>query len=307
MWNKINSSKIELTFISSNFAAMAMPTPNFPSTPSPTSVNSIPVKPLPYTLAYTIEDNEVPTEADWAQVADVTRVYLEEFMIDEFSQTSLTNLDDFITDLERIVPATAVPRGVYRSTGLFNPSSIFLPTVRELNDLVDDAFKGDNLSEYLRRVRSLPNGNAFTNTISISKGLSDILAPRSGESAEAAGSSFVKAGVGAAAAGFVVLAAGLLLLKRKREDEGLEDPYEKNFGRNLKGDATVAGETCNMSLDGSTAWRKESPYADSDADMDDEFEDEPLDSDDEGTDAPALSRRHPPSKAFKQAPAMSLS
>lgn len=269
------------------------PSPSTPTTPAPTSEDSIPVKALPYTLAYTIEDDEQPEKNDWVGVEEVTRRYMLDFMAEEFDQTQLTNLDGFLTVLERDIEGAFVPRGIYRSTGMFNPSSIFLPTVRELNELIDDAFKGDNLDEYLRRVRSLPNGNAFRNTVAIQKGLAPT--PKEGENTKASGGSFVMGGAAAAAAGFVVLVAGVAILKRKQEEE-LEDPYEKSFGKNLKGDATVAGETCNISLDGSS-WRKESPYADNDEE--DEFDDEPLDNDEDSESRSGRSGRHPPSDAFQ--------
>jgi hypothetical protein len=95
------------------------------------------VKPSPFTLGYTIDLDEVPTEADWAQAAHVTRVYVEEFMVDEFSRTSLINLDDFLTELERKIVPPFMPRGIYKSVGLFNRLSPFRPVVTELNELLD--------------------------------------------------------------------------------------------------------------------------------------------------------------------------
>jgi hypothetical protein len=226
-------------------------------------------------------------------VADLTRVFLEEIMVEEFAQTSLTNLDDFLTFMIRNSFEFGEPvQGDYRCTGLFNPSSIFLPTVRELNNLIDDAFQDDNLDEYVSRLGDLPSGNIFSTTTGVMKGLPAVPVPRS-QDGSTQGSSF-KMGLAAAAAGIVVLAAGAAMLKRQRGEEELEDPYSDN----LKGDAaTLAGETCTASLDGSSVWRKSSPYANDDLD-DSEFEDEPLDSDDE---AELHSRQRglaPPKAAF---------
>jgi hypothetical protein len=139
------------------------PTPTAIS-PSPTSENSIAIKALPFNLTYAPSSN-VPSTADFAQLAEVTRVYLKEYMINEFETTTLTNLDDFLTimisnEFEAGEPVLAV----YESTGLFNPSSKFLPTARELNQLIARAFIDENLPGYLQRVRNLPRSNPFSDT-----------------------------------------------------------------------------------------------------------------------------------------------
>jgi hypothetical protein len=79
-------------------------------------------------------------------------------MIDFYDQTMLTNLNDFLTFMIRNSFTFGEPvQADYRSTGLFNPDSIFLPTVRELNELLDTALEGDNLVVYLALVRALPS------------------------------------------------------------------------------------------------------------------------------------------------------
>jgi hypothetical protein len=216
-------------------------------------------------------------------------------MVEEFSQTSLTNLDDFITFMIRNSFTFGSPvQADFRSTGLFNPSSIFLPTVRELNELITTAFTGDNLVAYLAKVRALPSSNVFSSTTLITKGLPDVPIPRGSENASG---SFATAGVAAAAAGIVVLAAGLVLLRRRKTDD--LDEFDEKYGKTPKGDATVAGETCNMSLDGSsvTPWttKNTTRYTmddddDSDGAIDeDEFEDEPLSEKQEARHSPSQS------------------
>ncbi len=68
------------------------------------------------------------------------------------------------------------------------------------------------------------------------------------------------------------------MMKRKqRNHDRLDDTYSSD---NLKGDsATLAGETCSTSVDGSAAWRKSSPYVTSHDVDESELEDEPLDTD----------------------------
>jgi hypothetical protein len=253
-----------------------------PTTPSPTSENSIAIKALPYALRYAPSSN-VPSTVDFAQLAEVTRLYMEEFMINEFEGTSLTNLDDFLTIMVRNEFEAGEPvLAEYESTGLFNPSSIFLPTMRELNQLISEAFNDDNLPQYLQRVRDLPRSNPFSDTDEIE--FSEVDGSSSARSKDTAGS-FVRAGVAAAAAGVVVLAAGLVIMRsQSRGGEASEGdtiaPLKK-----LSGDSTVAGDTCNMSMDGSSvaqSWKTPTGFSKNRTVQEEsEFEDEPLDSDDE--------------------------
>lgn len=273
---------------------------NTPTTPSPTSANSIPVRATPFALFYDGDFTRIPTDDEFASAAEVTRSYLEEMMIAEFEQTSLTNLDDFLTFMIRNSFNFGEPvQGDYRCTGLFNPSSIFLPTVRELNNLLDDAFQDDNLDEYVSRLQGLPSSNIFSTTSSVMKGLPDVPVPRTESDGSTGANGTFKMSLAAAAAGIVVLAAGAAMLKRQRSQEVLDDPYSDN----LKGDAhTLAGETYTASIDGSAAWRKTSPYI-TKAEMDEgDFEDEPLESDDEQESRPPKRQSRqkgiPPKDAF---------
>jgi hypothetical protein len=134
-------------------------------TPSPTSANSIPIRASLYTISYDTTEDRLPSEEEYTELAELTRVYLEEFMFAEFAITSLTTLDDFLTAMisKSFTAGDPVLVG-YRSIGLFTPSSIFLPTVRELDDgLITPAFTTDNLA-YLALVQALPSQNIFSST-----------------------------------------------------------------------------------------------------------------------------------------------
>jgi hypothetical protein len=248
---------------------------------------------------YNGDFSRIPTDQEFAAVAEVTRSFLSEIVSQEFSQTSLTILDDFVTFMIRNSFNFGEPvQADYRSTALFNPSSIFLPTVREINSLINSAFADSNLDEYISRVQGLPSDNIFSTTTGVMKGLPDVPVPRQVPSDSTQSSSTMKMGLAAAASGIVVLAAGAALMRRQRSDQGLEDPYSDN----LKGDsATVAGETYTPSIDSSTAWRKSSPYV-TNADDDGEFEDEPLDSSDDEKERSTAKRSRqkgvPPKAAF---------
>jgi hypothetical protein len=111
--------------------------------------------------------DRLPSQQEYRELTELTRgVYLEEFMFAEFAGTSLTTLDDFITSSVNTSSFTAGKPIIveYRSIGLYNPSSIFLPTVRELDGLITRAFTGDNVQTYLALLRALPSQNIFSST-----------------------------------------------------------------------------------------------------------------------------------------------
>ena len=266
------------------------------------AANSIPIRASPYYISYSPSTN-IPTPKDLEELARLTREYLEDSMMTVFAQTSLTNLDDFLTSMvEDVFVEGEEPVIVqFRSTGLFNPSSIFLPTVRELNDLIQNAIENE---AYLKMVMSVPNCNPFKKTENIAY-TKITLTPvdekttttesssenivTSGESS----SSFVRAGVAAATAGVVVLAAGLAMLKSRRpgliDDDDDDDDVQSFSPRKSSSEdystSTIAGETCNMSMDDASDhfshWRTMKTYNNNNGTEGEEFDDEPLDSDDE--------------------------
>lgn len=265
--------------------APSAPTPFEPTTSAPTSENSIAIRVVPYVLTYS-PDTTVPSTEDFVQLAQVTNEYLDEFMVAEFAQTSLTNLDNFATLLTRNEFEAGEPvLAQWRSTGLFNPSSIFLPTVRELNQLVEDAFSGDNLDEYITRVRDLPGSNPFSETESVT--FEQLVSRPITRTNSGSSNEYVTAGIAAGAAGLVVLAAGLAIMRGRTagSSDANEEEVENIAPHKHKDEAedanTVAGETVSMSLDGTSvaqSWRTPTGFKKYDTDVDeDEFEDEPLD------------------------------
>lgn len=235
-----------------------------PITAVPTSEDSFAVRPPPYAVFYNFEDDSVadPTADEFAQLAEVTRGFLEQYMEDKYAQTSIIILDDFLTFLTRSDSESRPVMGVYRSVSRFNPRSIFYPPRSEIEDQIEIAFS-DPASQmaYLQLLKDeLPSDNVFTTTSAISFG-EPIDSIASGRTA----SGFATAGIAAATAGIVVLAAGIVLLGRQRR----EDDANSVDKHNLKGKsaATVSSETS-----ASTTWRP------SPADLnEEELQDEPLD------------------------------
>jgi hypothetical protein len=239
-----------------------------PVTAVPTSEDSFAVRPPPFALFYSFEDDSVadPSIDDFAQLAEVTRLFLEKYMEDKYAQTSIIILDDFLTFLTRSDSESRPAMGVFRSVSRFNPRSIFYPPRSEIEDQIEIAFS-DPTSQmmYLQRLKEdLPADNVFSTVTAVAYG-----EPTDSTASGRSASGFATAGIAAAAAGIVVLAVGVVLLGRQRHEDDDANLLDKLNADKLEDNATasVNSETC-----ASTTWR---PSA---ADLnEDELQDEPLD------------------------------
>jgi hypothetical protein len=210
----------------------------------------------------------------------MTHKYLEDFMMEFFDKTALTDLDNFLTVMVRDIFVEGEPvLAEYQSNGLFNPDSIFIPVTRELDNLIEDAIAQD---EYLALVNDLPLSNPFRGTEKITFNVGDAQTT-DGDSTDGnngeSSSSFVRAGVAAAAAGIVVLAAGLAMLKSRRPSVDDENDDMQSFSQKAASeDVTFAGETLNTTEEDASGhfahWRTAKSY--NDGTEGGEFQDEPL-------------------------------
>lgn len=246
-------------------------------TAPPTSADSISIKSSTYAITYS-PTKEIPSPKDLEELSMMTQAYLEDFMMEFFDKTSLTDLDTFLTVMVRDIFVKGEPvLAEYQSNGLFNPDSIFIPNAQELDNLIGDAISRD---EYLEMLNHLPKSNPFRGTTTIAFTDSDSDSPTQKNTTSGESSSFVGAGVAAAAAGVVVLAASLAILKRKRlsfDDEDNEDAKSLSPRKMEAEDLTTAEETSAMGLEDAPThfshWRTSKYYNDCG-----EFQDEPLDS-----------------------------
>lgn len=240
-----------------------------PITAAPTSEDSFAVRPAPYALFYTLAAGGVdPSDDDLAQLAEVTRIFLETYMEEKYAQTSIILLDDFLTFLTRppVDPSARPVEAVYRSVARFNPRSIFYPPRAEISAEIETAFTDpDSNLMYMAALKLLPSGNPFSQVEKVDYG-EPVISAAAGRTR-----TFASAGIGAAAAGVIILAAGIILLRRQ-EEEGEEEKdansVKKLYADNLK---SVSDETTNTSTD---SWRPPSIGIN-----EDELQDEPLDTD----------------------------
>jgi hypothetical protein len=217
-------------------------------TPAPTHFGSIARHLSTFGLSFEVGGSTVPERSDLMALEDVTRVYLEEFMFAEFSRTAMTTLDDFVT---KYITANAYPMGgtavvEFNSTARFAEGTEIFPSTLQLDEALRIAFTGENLDEYIFRLRSLPDGNVFASSPEV-----QFVDPPLMVTAKRARSS--SAGIIIGAVGLTVLAAAAVMYKRLPHDEATD---EKDLYKKSKGGGTVAGDTyagdtfdCTASID----------------------------------------------------------
>lgn len=172
------------------------------------------------------------TRAELAELTDATRLYLEEFMFEEFAGSSFTFLDDFIT---RMVTSTYLsgnsPYVVdYTSTARFSPFSSVTPSAEQLNEALTIAFTGDNLAEYNDRLEKLPADNVFQGAVAYFGAPATQVSEKPKSNAST---------IAAAAVAATILAAGVMIYRRRMNDDEFSGK-DLDKGRS---DSTVAGET----------------------------------------------------------------
>lgn len=108
---------------------------------------------------------DVPGAIDYAEVALLTNNYLRTYFEDIFGETQFTTLDNFITVFVSGNFVFNEPVHVdYESTAYFNTNvSESIPHVPDLDVMLRQAFKGENLDEYLAQLSTLTS-NVFSGT-----------------------------------------------------------------------------------------------------------------------------------------------
>ena len=176
------------------------------------------------------------------EVIEVTRIYLSGFFIDQFANSDLTLLAEFLTLFTNTSFSFDNPIPIeYESTAIFDNSSAVVPGVAMLDRTLESAFEGDNLNGFIGMLQALPQGNVFSTTIFVNK----IDAPGRMASSRFSdsGAGATTAGAVAGAAGFALLVAGLMVYKRRQGSDATENSPTKKACGTVSGNETVAGET----------------------------------------------------------------
>jgi hypothetical protein len=148
------------------------------TSPSPVAITSAPtaemafaVEAAAYSLLYTFggSGDIETTNEDFAQLGDVTGLFLAEYLQNVYSNTFLIELEDALTALVGFSDGVLPIEVVYSSTALFSEASIFYPPKFEIEQAIRDAFTDfDSNTKYVDMVQNLPVDNIF-GTVTIVK------------------------------------------------------------------------------------------------------------------------------------------
>lgn len=111
---------------------------------------------------------DIPGANDYAEVAFLTDNYLRTYFEEIFAETEFTSLDKFLTVL--VSGSAAFNEFIhvdYESTAYFNASeSASIPTIDDLDVMLRQAFKEENLDEYLAQLSTLTS-SIFSGTTNV--------------------------------------------------------------------------------------------------------------------------------------------
>jgi hypothetical protein len=139
-------------------------------TSSPTSELSFAVEAAPYSVLYTFggSGNIETTNEDFVQLGDVTGLFLEEYLLDIYSNTFIIVLEDALTALVGFSEGKLPLEVIYSSTALFSEGSIFYPPAFEIEQAIRDAFTDfDSNNKYVDMVQKLPVDNIFSTVTNV--------------------------------------------------------------------------------------------------------------------------------------------
>jgi hypothetical protein len=145
--------------------------PPFDITGAPTSEFSFLVEGIPYELYFSIRETASGTSGEddlsLSQVSEITRLFLEQYVMSYYSKSSIINLDNFLTNL--VDYSDDESKATFFSIARFNPSSIFYPPSIQIQELVREAFSDSNSLFTYRQMlqRELPITNIFRTTTAV--------------------------------------------------------------------------------------------------------------------------------------------
>ena len=179
--------------------------------------------------------NREPDRGDLLELEGVTNSYIDAYMKTRYAQAPAIDLLEVRTVLITSSYASGLPIPVaFMSTAYFGQNSQE-PTQDTLDAILEEAFEGTSLRDYVDVLNNLPVGNVFQTTTSVKLGGAN----SSGSSSTS--SRLSRSGIAAAAVGLTLLSAGFILYKMRSDDSDYDDG--KSFGKPIGADVTVTGDT----------------------------------------------------------------
>ena len=212
----------------------------------------------PWTLQYTLEGTEVPTDADYNELEIATADFLESFMEAGFNDSPV-NFADMSTSLARFndvgIPLVDV---AYEAEAAFCDDGV-VPNQAQLDVILQQAFSGESLIQYEMVLQSLSLMNPFASTISVVFTRGDMPRTESTRSSSGSSSSSRSSAIPGIAVGAVTLLLAFVsaFVFRNRRNSFIRDKEDGEKSR-LTG-FTESGEdtiTANSSLFG-RLWKRD--------------------------------------------------
>jgi hypothetical protein len=223
----------------------------FSNTGAPTisgGINVVTVQLAPYTLFYTIQPSRIPLSTEVVEVVGITAAYLKIFFEEIFSDDPDTEFNDFFTD--RIDGGDSFgfnePYGIeYSSAAVFTIGSSIVPTPGQLDELLSQAFLGQDLSLYLGLLQSLPSDNEFSTTSNVTemKIIEPLGAPAGSGTRSDDSSSTIPIAAATGAGAFVLIILGVVLYRRRERYDELGKLDENAMGHMTVADETFVGNS----------------------------------------------------------------
>ena len=151
-----------------NTTPIDMPESSSSQNPSSTSSKNGTIHLTPFGIQYSITNKEIPGSTDYSDVALLTDRYLKKYFTSIYEQTIFTKLNDFLTVFISANFIFEEPIQLdFEATAIFTAESTILPSMDELDTLLNEAFVGTNLDAYIVALSSLPASNYFSGTLTV--------------------------------------------------------------------------------------------------------------------------------------------
>eukprot|EP00980_Cylindrotheca_fusiformis_P005321 scaffold1138_cov128-Cylindrotheca_fusiformis.AAC.3 len=169
----------------------------------------------PFALEYRLDEPETPDINDFAEIEEITRLFIEARIEESLQQQSLVITEDSFAEFDsrRHICISFSPQVIFDS-GIDN-----MTTVEELDMIVVEGFLGRSMMEYITVLQSLDSTNAFSATTTVF--FNRTIDPLSNETHSSSIDSTI-AGISAGAITLVVLSVWAVSMRKK---------HEKRFGR----------------------------------------------------------------------------
>ena len=184
----------------------------------------------PYSIRFSFIDGVIPTRReDYNELVSVTKSLFQNFMMDYFESTTISDLIDFEVEFVKTGVFEDEIFIVFESTAIFDSKSYTIPESSRIQDTLGDALVREKKlwMEYVTALQELNPNNAFSSTFSVA--YMEGFPNEKGHIQSISSPSTADTIAYSAAVGITLLSVVAFLKKRKRDEIAFNDfnAYEK--------------------------------------------------------------------------------